>query len=241
MSDQLGAAAAILLVEDDADTRRAISRSLSARGYAVAEAADATSALRSWENRRPDLLVLDLGLPDADGIVVIRRVRKDGTTPILVVSARDQERDRVAALDQGADDFVTKPVGMTELQARIRALLRRAGGPAANAEGLVTLGSLTLDVAHRSVRVGDASLHLTPREYELLKVLVAHAGRIVTHAALLRAVWGNAYDEEAHYVHVYVSQLRRKLAAADPSGQLQGLIVAEPGIGYRVRFPSDTA
>jgi len=231
--------ATILLVEDDADLRRAVARSLAARGYGIVEADDASSALRAWEARRPDLLLLDLGLPDADGLVVVRRVRRDGTTPILVVSARDQEKDRVTALDLGADDFVTKPVGMTELQARIRALLRRAGGPAANAEGVVALGSLVLDVPHRSVRVGSTPVRLTPREYELLKVLVAHAGRVVTHAALLRAVWGDAYDEEAHYVHVYVSQLRRKLAEADTDGSLRDLIGAEPGVGYRVRIPDE--
>jgi two-component system, OmpR family, KDP operon response regulator KdpE len=178
--------------------------------------------------------VLDLGLPDQDGLMVIRRVRREATTPILVLSARDREEDKVAALDLGADDYVTKPFGMVELRARIGALLRRAAGPAADVDGVVRVGELVLDVGRRLVTVKGVPVHLTPREYEVLKVLVAHAGRLVTHGRLLRAVWGTAYDEEAHYVHVYVSQIRRKLEAADPAGSTRGLIVAEPGVGYRI-------
>ena len=188
----------------------------------------------AWATRRPDLIVLDLGLPDEDGLTVIRRVRREATTPILVLSARDRESDKVAALDLGADDYVTKPFGMAELRARIDALLRRAAGPAADASGVVRIGDLSVDVGRRLVAVRDRPVHLTPREYEVLKVLVLHAGRLVTHGRLLRAVWGTAYSREAHYVHVYVSQIRRKLEAADDAGTLTGLIVAEPGVGYRI-------
>ncbi len=226
--------ASILLVEDDAATRHAIATYLTGHAHDVVEAGDAASALDAWAARRPDLIVLDLGLPDLDGLAVIRSVRREATTPILVLSARDRESDKVAALDLGADDYVTKPFGMAELRARIDALLRRAAGPAADASGVVRVGDLTLDVGRRVVSVRDRPVHLTPREYEVLKVLVTHAGRLVTHGRLLRAVWGTAYSDEAHYVHVYVSQIRRKLEAADEAGTLAGLIVAEPGVGYRI-------
>jgi two-component system, OmpR family, KDP operon response regulator KdpE len=224
----------LLLVEDDAETRRAIIRGLRAHDHQVDEAADGAAALERWEARRPDLVLLDLGLPDTDGISLIRRIRREATTPILVLSARDRENDRVQALEVGADDYLTKPFGMRELHARIGALLRRAGGPTADAEGLVSIGPLVVDVARHEVRVHGADVPLTPREFELLKVLVAHAGRLVTTGRLLRSVWGASYDQQTHYVHVYVSQLRRKLAAADPAGALDGLIVTEPGVGYRV-------
>jgi len=226
--------ASILLVEDDGPTRRSIAVFLRGHGHPVVEAGDAGEALAAWGHARPDLIILDLGLPDQDGLAVIRRVRREAGTPVLVLSARDREADKVAALDLGADDYVTKPFGMTELRARIDALLRRAAGPAADAAGTVTIGALSLDVARRLVTVHDTPVRLTPREYEVLKVLVTHAGRLVTHGRLLRAVWGDAYSDEAHYVHVYVSQIRRKLEAADPAGELSGLIVAEPGVGYRV-------
>jgi two-component system KDP operon response regulator KdpE len=237
MSDLL--AATVLLVEDDAPTRTEVAAFLRARGLRVTEADDARSALRSWEESRPDVLVLDLGLPDLDGLAVIRRVRREATTPILVLSARDRETSKIEALEIGADDYVTKPFSTGELLARLRALLRRAAGPAATAGGEVRLGSLRLDVARHEVAVGDRPIHLTPREFEVLKVLVSQAGRVVTHGRLLRAVWGTAYGEEAHYVHVYVSQIRRKLASADVDGSLARLITAEPGVGYRIRSPAD--
>ncbi len=190
------AAAHVLLVEDDEATRRSVAVNLVAHGYRVAEATDVRSALASWEAARPDVILLDLGLPDADGLVLIRRVRRDATTPILVLSARDGEPDKVAALENGADDYVTKPFGLPELRARIGAVLRRSGGPSAET-----------------------------------------AGRLLTRGRLLRAVWGVAYGDEAHYLHVYVSRLRRKLDAADPTGRASGLIVAEPGVGYRIAEP----
>ena len=227
----------ILLIEDDGSTRSLVAANLEAHGYQVRAASTAADAVRSWDAQRPDLVVLDLGLPDADGLTVIRRVRRDGTTPILVLSARDEEPDKVAALELGADDYVTKPFGLEELRARVAALLRRAAGPAADTAGSITLGTLVLDGTRRDVRVGDVPLDLTPREYELLKVLMAQPGRLVTRGALLRAVWGRQYVEEDHYLHVYVSRLRRKLAAADPTGTMHDLITAEPGVGYRIREP----
>jgi two-component system KDP operon response regulator KdpE len=227
-------AATILLVEDDDATRGSIATFLRGHGHDVREAATAIDALKAWESNRPDLIVLDLGLPDLDGSAVIRRVRSEAVTPILILSARDRESDKVAALDHGADDYVTKPFGMPELRARIDALVRRAAGPAAEPGGTIRVGELTMDVTRRLVAVNDVPVHLTPREYEVLKVLLLHAGRLVTHARLLRAVWGTAYGNESHYVHVYVSQIRRKLLAADPTGTIDRLIVAEPGVGYRV-------
>jgi two-component system, OmpR family, KDP operon response regulator KdpE len=227
----------VLLVEDDADTRREVAAYLRLHAFRVTEAGDAASALERWEAGRPDLILLDLGLPDADGAVVIRRVRRDAATPIVVLSARDREEAKVAALEQGADDFVTKPFGAAELVARLRAVLRRAAGPAAEPGGVLRAGVLEVDIGRHEVSVGGRPVRLTPREFEVLKVLVANAGRLVTHARLLRAVWGTAYADEAHYVHVYVSQIRRKLAAADDEGRLHDLIEAEPGVGYRVRLP----
>ena len=229
--------AAVLLVEDDVATRREVAAFLRGHGFRVDEAGDGATAWERWTAGRPDLVVLDLGLPDIDGSVLIRRLRRDATTPILVLSARDREGDKVAALESGADDYVTKPFGAAELLARVRALLRRAAGPAAAPDGEVLVGALRMDVARHEVTVAGQPVRLTPREFEVFKVLLGSAGRLVTHGRLLRAVWGTAYSDEAHYLHVYVSQIRRKIAAVDPSGDLAGLIAAEPGVGYRVRLP----
>jgi two-component system KDP operon response regulator KdpE len=229
--------AAVLLVEDDAATRREVATFLRAHGFRVVEAGDAADAWSRWDAQRPDLVVLDLGLPDVDGSVLIRRMRRDATTPILVLSARDREAEKVGALESGADDYMTKPFGAAELLARVRAVLRRAAGPAAEPTGEVLVGGLRMDLARHEVTVLGQPVRLTPREFEVLKVLLGSAGRLVTHGRLLRAVWGTAYSDEAHYLHVYVSQIRRKIAAADGSGHLAGLIVAEPGVGYRVRPP----
>lgn len=229
----------ILLVEDDESVRGFVAANLRAHGYAVRTAPNGEEALRLWDAQRPDVVVLDLGLPGIDGLSVIRRMRREAVTPIVVLSARDQERDKVEALDLGADDYVTKPVGMAELQARVRAALRRGTNLAADPSGVLHAGPVTLDPSLREVRVNGAAIHLTPREYELLKVLLSHAGRVVTRGRLLRAVWGVAYADEAHYLHVHVAAIRRKLAAADASGQAARLIVAEPGVGYRVREPAN--
>jgi len=225
----------VLLVEDEDATRTALDRHLTARGYRVDEANDVRSALARWEARRPDLIMLDLGLPDRDGTDLIRRVRREAETPILVLSARDAEQTKVEALELGADDYVTKPFGTAELLARLHALLRRSAGPAADAVGRMAIGPLVLDAARHAVTVGERPIELTPREFEVLRVLLTHQGRLVTRGRLLRAVWGEAYQGEDHYVHVYVSQIRRKLAAVDADGALRDLIVTEPGVGYRVR------
>jgi two-component system KDP operon response regulator KdpE len=215
----------LLLIEDDAPTRRTLVANLIGHGHQVDEAGTAADGLRAWEERRPDLILLDLGLPDRDGLSIIRRVRRE---------ARSDEGDRVSALEQGADDYLTKPFGLAELHARIAALLRRAAGPLADAGGLLTVGPVTLNIARREVDVNGTSVDLSAREYELLKVLLGRAGSVVTRDRLLRAVWGAAYTEESHYLHVYVGRLRRKLADA---GAIN-LIVAEPGVGYRVGVPA---
>jgi two-component system KDP operon response regulator KdpE len=224
----------ILLVEDDDATRDLIAANLRAHGYVVEEAGAVGEAEVAWETRRPDVVVLDLGLPDRDGDALIRRVRRDAATPILVISARGDERDKIAALEDGADDYVTKPVGLGELRARVVALLRRAAGPAAGADGEIAAGTIRLDLVHRRVTVGGRAVDLTPREYELLKTLLSQPDRVLTKGRLLRAVWGTEYASEAHYLHVYVSRLRRKLSAADPAGDAGRMIRAEPGVGYRV-------
>jgi len=230
----------ILLVEDDEPTRRMVAANLGARGYRVTEAPDGESALRRWEQRRPDLVIVDLGLPGISGLAVIHRIRTDGATPILVLSAHDQERDKVAALDAGADDYLTKPFGVAELHARLRAALRRTLGPAAAGDE-IRIGPLLLSTAKHRVEVDGNEVSLTPREYELLKVLLAHAGRVASRARLLRAVWGAEYTTENHYLHVHVAAIRRKLAAVDPDGVLRRLIVAEPGVGYRIHDAEELA
>ncbi len=227
----------VLIVEDDDATRAALSRDLRARGYVVGEAPDGRTALAEWEHRRPDVILLDLGLPDTEGVRLIRHFRREAGTPIVVLSARGSEAAKIEALEQGADDYVTKPFAMGELHARLRAVLRRAAGPAADQAGRVTMGSLVFDPERHEVLVAGRPVDLTPREFEILRVLLSHAGHLVTRGRLLRAVWGEAYQREDHYVHVYVSQLRRKLAEADPDGGLAGLIVTEPGVGYRVEAP----
>jgi two-component system, OmpR family, KDP operon response regulator KdpE len=204
----------------------------------VRVAGDAATGLAAWEAGRPDAVLLDLGLPDLDGSEVIRRMRRDAPTPIVVLSARHLEDQRIRALDLGADDYLTKPFGIGELTARLRAVLRRASGPWGGADGSIAIGDLRVDIQNRAVAVGGRPVDLTPREFDVLKVLVTHAGRLVTHGRLLRAVWGTAYSEEAHYAHVYVSQIRRKLAAASPQSDTRSLIVAEPGVGYRVADPA---
>jgi two-component system KDP operon response regulator KdpE len=227
----------VLLVEDDDATRVEVTRNLRAHGYPVVEATTAREALRSWEARRPDLVLLDLGLPDRDGLVVVRAIRREGSVPVVILSARGEEATKVEALEMGADDYVTKPFSTAELHARIRAVLRRAAGPAADVGGVLRNGILELDPLAHVVRVSGSPVTLVPREYQILAELMTHPGRLVTRGRLLRAVWGDAYSGEDHYIHVYVSQIRKKLAAADPDGELGDLLTAEPGVGYRVRVP----
>ena len=225
---------ALLVVEDEEPARRVLAEYLQRRGYEVYQAASAQEAIRQWDAHRADLVLLDLGLPDLDGTEVIRRIRREATTPIIILSARGDERDKIEGLEAGADDYLTKPFATDELNARIRAVLRRAGGPDADASGCLTLGPIELDAVTREVRVSGEPVHLTPREYELLKVMLSNQGRLLTKARLLRAVWGMAYADESTYVHVYVNRLRRKLAVAAPANALEGLIETEPGVGYRI-------
>jgi two-component system KDP operon response regulator KdpE len=224
----------LLVVEDEDATRRSLVAYLTRRDYRVLEAVSAADALRCWDANRPDLILLDLGLPDLDGVEVIRRVRRDATTPIIILSARGDERDRIAGLEAGADDYLGKPFAVDELNARIRAVLRRAGGRDSQPDGRLRLGPVELDPLRREVRVGETQARLTPREFELLKVLLSNQGRLVTRERLLRAVWGVAYADASQYLHVYVSRLRRKLAEAGAGALAERLFVTETGIGYRV-------
>jgi two-component system KDP operon response regulator KdpE len=181
------------------------------------------------------VILLDLGLTDIDGLEIIRRIRREAMTPIVILSGRYAEREKVEALERGADDYVTKPFGLDELHARIRVALRRAAGPAGDTGARIVAGPLVFDASRHEVSVAGRPVDLTPREFELLRVLLGEAGRVVTKGKLLRAVWGQAYQGEDSYVYVHVSQLRHKLAAADPDGALRDLIVTEPGVGYRIR------
>jgi two-component system KDP operon response regulator KdpE len=225
----------VLIVEDDDETRAVLVRELGSRGYRTQEAADGRTALQRWEAARPDVILLDLGLPDMDGLELIRRIRREAMTPIVILSGRYAEREKVEALERGADDYVTKPFGLAELHARLRVSLRRGAGLASDAEGRIVVGPLVFDARQHQVSIDGTPVALTPREFELLRVLLGEQGRVVTKGKLLRAVWGQAYQGEDSYVYVHVSQLRHKLRAADRSGALHDLIVTEPGIGYRVR------
>ena len=221
--------ARILVVDDDPGILRAVSTNLSRHGYDVRTAATGAEALEGFSRSRPDLLLLDLGLPDCDGIDVIRRVREQGSTPIVVLSVRGAERDKVAALDAGADDYLTKPFGVEELLARMRVALRHAGSqPAATR---LTMGELEIDLERRRVRLSGQDVHLTPTEYSLLSALALHADRVLTDRMLLQQVWGPEYGSEAHYLHVYVARLRKKIEV-DP--QRPRYLITEPGVGYRL-------
>ena len=224
----------LLVVEDEEPTRRSLTNYLVRRGYRVDEAATGTEALRVWDAHRPDLILLDLGLPDLDGVDVIRHIRRDAVTPIIVLSARGEERDKIAGLDAGADDYLSKPFSVGELEARIHAVLRRLGGVDGVPDGRLRLGQIELDPARRAVTVSGSPVHFSPREYELLKVLLSNQGRLVTRERLLRAVWGREYVEAREYLHVYVGRLRRKLSEAGVGPLIEQMIVTETGIGYRV-------
>jgi two-component system KDP operon response regulator KdpE len=225
----------VLVVDDEPPMRRFLRASLAAAGVAVEECATGADALRIAASHPPDAVLLDLGLPDLDGVEVVKRLRAWSAVPVVVLSARGREADKIEALDAGADDYVAKPYGIGEVRARIAALLRRTGGPAGAPSGVLRNGSIALDPVRRIVTVRERELDLTPREYELIKQMLGAPGRVLTRGRLLRAVWGTAYSDEGHYLHVYVSRLRRKLAAADPDGDARDLVAAEPGVGYRVR------
>jgi len=220
----------VLVIDDEAPILRALRINLTARKFEVSTASDGASGLAAMARDRPDVLILDLGLPDMDGTDVIRGVRGWTSTPIIVLSASGQESKKVAALDAGADDYVTKPFGMDELLARLRAAVRRAS-PAPD-EPVVATEDFTVDLADKRVTRAGQDVRLTPTEWQLLEVLVRHAGRLVTQRQLLAEVWGPGYQNEAHYLRVYVANLRRKLEP-DPSAPRH--LLTEPGIGYRFR------
>jgi len=223
------------VVDDEPAILRTLGTSLRAHGYQVDTASAAPDAIAAYERTRPDLVLLDLGLPGGDGTDVIRRVRERGATPIIVLSARGGERDKVTALDLGADDYVSKPFSSGELLARIRAALRRLAGPV-GADGVFTSGALRVDLASREVDVAGESVRLTPTEYDLLKAFIRHPNRVLTDRMLLHEVWGADYTSEAHYLHVYVARLRKKL---ERNGTGPRMLVTEPGVGYRLVVPDD--
>ena len=221
----------VLVVEDDPQVRRFLRVSLESHGYRYAEAATAADALREAATRNPAAILLDLGLPDRDGLTVLRQLREWSAAPVIVISARGREQDKVDALDGGADDYLTKPFGVPELLARIRVALRHV---ARSGEGAApfTAGDLVVDLAFRRVTVRGVEVHLTPNEYQLLAVLVRYAGRVVTHRQLLKEAWGAAYVGQTQYLRVFVAQLRHKIEA-DPTRPR--LLTTEPGVGYRLR------
>jgi two-component system, OmpR family, KDP operon response regulator KdpE len=218
----------VLVVDDDRQLLRALRITLTARGYDVVAATDAAAALTAASRHPPDLVILDLGLPDLDGVAVVYGLRGWFTAPIIVLSARHGEPAKVAALDAGADDYVTKPFGMDELLARMRAALRRAGP--ATGDAVVTTRAFTVDLAARRVSMPGGDVRLTPTEWHLLEILVREPGRLVTQRQLLQQVWGPAYHSETNYLRVHLANLRRKL---EPDPARPRYFVTEPGIGYR--------
>jgi two-component system KDP operon response regulator KdpE len=222
----------IVVIEDDPQICRFLRTSLSVQGFQVIEAGTGERGLVEIGTRKPELVILDLGLPGMDGIAVIRKVREWSAVPIIVLSARSQESNKIAALDAGADDYLTKPFSIGELLARIRVSLRHAAQLAGDGvETLFHVGDLQVDLSRRSVHIGDQEIHLTPIEYRLLTVLIHHAGKVMTHRQLLLEVWGPAYVEHAHYVRIYMGQLRRKLES-DPTQPRY--LLTEAGVGYRL-------
>ena len=213
--------------------RRFLRAALGAQDYRLVEATTAREGLAQAASRNPDVILLDLGLPDRDGLELTRELREWSAIPIIVLSARGREQDKVAALDLGADDYLTKPFGVEELLARIRVALRHAAHPpGAPPEPVFEAGDIRVDLVRREVRRGEQEVHLTPTEYKLLTLLIRHAGKVLTHRQLLKEVWGTNYADQSHYVRVYMAQLRQKLEA-DPARPR--LLVTEPGVGYRLK------
>ena len=220
--------ARILVIDDENEIRRMLQVALSAHGYTLGEAPSGKEGLNQVLIFHPDLVILDLGLPDIDGLEVLRRLREWSQVPVIVLTVRDREGDKVSALDGGADDYITKPFSMGELLARIRVAMRHVAK--SEDEPVLVFGDLTLDFARRVVLLKQQEIKLTPTEYEILKYLALHAGRVVTHSQLLRAVWGPNYQEHTQYLRVYVGQLRRKIEADQARPRF---ITTEPGVGYR--------
>jgi two-component system KDP operon response regulator KdpE len=219
----------VLVVDDERSIRRFLKASLGGQ-FVVLEATTGEQALNAAASEHPDIIILDLGLPDIDGLEVTRRLREWSQIPIIIVSVREQEGDKIAALDAGADDYLTKPFGVGELIARLRVALRRSA-QAENTPAFST-GDLVVDLNQREVRVNDNVISLTPTEYDLLRTLIRHAGKVLTHDQLLRTVWGTAYERETHMLQVNISNLRRKI---EPDPARPTFIVTEPGVGYRLK------
>jgi two-component system KDP operon response regulator KdpE len=223
--------ARILIADDEPAIRRAVQTNLARHGFQIDTAETGREAIERAVSFRPDLVLLDLGLPDIDGLEVIRALRERGNTPIVVLSVRGQERDKVAALDLGADDYLTKPFGVDELLARVRVALRHVARPATGIAAVFRTGQLSVDLEHRRVMSDGREVSLTPTEYELLKAFIAHPDKVLTDRMLLQRVWGPEYGDEAHYLHVYVARLRKKIES-DP--QNPRYLRTEPGVGYRL-------
>ncbi|MFN4237164.1 MAG: two-component system response regulator KdpE [Vogesella sp.] len=223
--------ASILVIEDEAVIRRFVKAALEEDGHRVYEADSVARGLIEAGTRKPDLVVLDLGLPDGDGVALLLDLRSWSSVPVIVLSARVDEGDKIAALDAGADDYLTKPFGTGELQARVRAQLRRRGSSAASESDKVTLGDVVVDLGLRSVSRGGEPLHLTQLEYRLLVALIAQRGKVLTHRQLLKEVWGPAHVEHNHYLRIYMAHLRQKLEQ-DPAQPR--FLLTETGVGYRL-------
>jgi two-component system KDP operon response regulator KdpE len=221
----------VLVVDDERAIRRFLRTSLAANGYVVFEASNGAEALEAVAQDRPDVMILDLRLPDMDGTEVTTRLREWSRLPIIVLSVRDQEADKIAALDAGADDYLTKPFSVGELMARMRVNLRRIAHP--ETEPVFTTRDLVVDLARRLVRVRGNDVQLTPTEYDLLRALVLHAGKVLTHQHLLRQVWGMGYESESHLLRVNISNLRHKI---ERNSARPEYIITEPGVGYRLRL-----
>lgn len=222
--------ARILVVDDEIEILRALQRSLTAHGYEVFTVGSGEEALEAVTHHRPDLMLLDLGLPGISGLEVCKRVRAQSNLPIIVLSVKDTERDKVLALDLGADDYVSKPFGMNEVLARIRVALRHSAQVESGTEPVFTSGPLRVDFAQRLVQVNGQEVKLTPTEYDLLKALIKNNGKIMTRQMLLSQVWGTGYGAESHYLHVYVGQLRHKI---EPDSAHPRFILTISGVGYR--------
>lgn len=224
----------VLLVDDEPETVKYVSSNLRVRGYEVLVASDGQSALRTFEQSIVDLIILDIMMPGPDGFQVCQAIRRQSDVPIIMLSARGQERDIVRALDLGADDYLTKPFGVEEMLARVRAALRRTTQTQRSPRSSVTIGDLEIDFGKRQVTVGGRQVQLTPTEYDLLAHLAANAGRVLTHRALLQAVWGPEYRDETEYVWAYIRRLRHKI---EPDSRNPRYILTQPGVGYSLAPP----
>lgn len=220
----------VLVVDDERAIRRYLRAALNAQGSVVSEAPNGNEALRAAALDRPDVIILDLGLPDIDGVEVARRIREWSQVPIIILSVREQEKEKIAALDAGADDYLTKPFGTGELMARIRAAIRRSTHP--ESEPVIEVGNLKVDLSRRRVTLGDEEVSLTPTEYDILRLLAQNIGKMLTHRQLLQNVWGQAYGEDLHLLRVNISNLRRKI---EPDPARPHYILTEAGVGYRLR------